>query len=371
MVETTLKQTPLNAVHKAMGARMVEFGGWEMPVQYSGIVEEHRAVRGAAGLFDLGHMGQVEVAGPDADAFLNWVATNDVTALPAGRAHYSLLCRPDGNVVDDILIYRLPDRFLVVVNASNTDKDVAWLAARRAERPAWDVAARDVSAETMMLALQGPRAAAILEPLTDLDLDELPPFGCAEGAVDGVPAVAARTGYTGEDGFELYFPPENAERLWSALLAAGRPHGLLPIGLGARDTLRLEAKMALYGHELTESINPIEARLGWAVKLDKGDFVGREALATIDARGPARKLVGFKMVGRGIPRADYPLVHDGETVGHVTSGTMSPTLGEPIGLGLVRADLAGVGRPLSVLIRDRSIEAIQVPTPFYRRPRPS
>lgn len=370
MAGAVLKQTPLNAAHKAMGARMVEFGGWEMPVQYRGILDEHRAVRQAAGLFDLGHMGRLEVTGPDAAAFLNWVATNDVCALQEGQAHYSLLCRPDGNVIDDILIYHLPGRYLVVVNAANTGKDMAWLMARRAERPDWSVTVRDISAATMMLALQGPRAAAILQPLTDLDLDALPAFGCAEGAVAGVPAIVARTGYTGEDGFELYFAVDQAERLWTTLLEAGRPHGLAPVGLGARDTLRLEAKMALYGHELTESINPYEARLGWAVKLDKGDFIGRAALAAINARGPARKLVGFKMVGRGVPRADYPIVNDGEVVGHVTSGTMSPTLGEAIGLGLIRADLAGVGRPLFVLIRDRPVAAVQVPTPFYRRPRP-
>jgi aminomethyltransferase len=371
MAEATLKQTPLCAVHRAMGARMVEFGGWEMPVQYSGIIEEHRAVRGAAGLFDLGHMGQVEVTGPDAAAFLNWVATNDVSALDEGHAHYSLLCLPNGNAIDDILIYRLPGRYFVVVNASNTDKDVAWLQARRAERPDLDATVRDISAATMMLALQGPRAAAILQPFADRNLDDLPAFGCVDGTVEGAPAIIARTGYTGEDGFELYFAPEHAERLWTALLEAGRPHGLLPIGLGARDTLRLEAKMALYGHELTEEINPYEARLGWAVKLDKGDFIGREALAAINADGPARKLVGFKMTGRGVARADYPLVDDGQTVGHVTSGTMSPTLGEAIGLALVRADLAGVGRPLHIQIRERPVDAVQVPTPFYRRPRPA
>jgi aminomethyltransferase len=364
-----LKRTPLYAAHVALGARMVEFGGWEMPVQYSGIIEEHRAVRAAAGLFDLGHMGQVEVSGPDAAPFLNWVATNDVHALASGQAHYSLLCRLDGGVIDDILVYRRPDRYLVVVNASNTEHDVAWLAGRRAERSDLDVAVCDVSAATMMLALQGPRAASILQPLTDLVLERLDSFACAEGGVLGTPTLVARTGYTGEDGFELYFPADAAESLWNGLLAAGRPQGLLPIGLGARDTLRLEAKLALYGHELTEEINPYEARLGWAVKLDKGEFVGREALQVIHQHGPARKLVGFKTLGRGIPRADYPLSVDGERVGHVTSGTMSPTLGEAIGLGLVRSEVAGVGRPLQVLIRDRAVDAVQVPTPFYRRKR--
>jgi aminomethyltransferase len=352
-----------------MGARMVEFGGWEMPVQYSGIIDEHRAVRGAAGLFDLGHMGQVDVRGPDAAAFLNWVATNDVRQLEVGQAHYALLCQPDGGVIDDILIYALPGRYLVVVNASNTDKDVAWLQARRTDRADLDVTVTDTSAATMMLALQGPHAPDILQPLTETPLAALPAFGCVDGQVAGEDAVIARTGYSGEDGFELYFAPAAAERLWSELLTVGRPQGLLPIGLGARDTLRLEAKMALYGHELTEAINPYEARLGWAVKLDKGDFIGREALVAINASGPARKLVGFKLVDRGVARADYPIVEGTTTIGHVTSGTMSPTLGEAIGLGLVRSDAAGVGRPLHVLIRERPVNAVQVPTPFYRRAR--
>lgn len=371
MAPATLKRTPLRDTHVALGARMVEFGGWEMPVQYSGIIEEHTAVRTAAGLFDLGHMGQIEVAGPAAADFLNRVVTNDVASLDAGAAHYALLCRHDGGVIDDIIIYRLPDRFLVVVNASNTEKDLAWLLARQAERSEFDVTVRDVSGEIMMLALQGPRAAAIFQPLAAAPLDDLPSFGCVEAVVDGVPAVIARTGYTGEDGFELYFPARAAEVLWTSLLAAGRPHGLLPIGLGARDTLRLEAKMALYGHELSEEINPYEARLGWAVKLDKDDFVGREALRAIHAQGPARKLVGFKVVGRGVARAGYPILEGDDVVGFVTSGTVSPTLGVPIGLGLVRSDLASVGRSLHVLIRERPVEAVQVPTPFYRRARPA
>ncbi len=371
MVHTALKRTPLYAVHVALGARMVEFGGWEMPVQYRGIIEEHQAVRTAAGLFDLGHMGQLEVTGADAAAFLNWVATNDVGALSPGLAHYSLLCRPDGGVIDDIIIYHLPDRYLVVVNASNTDKDAAWLRDCRAQRPELDVAVRDISAATMMLALQGPRAGAIMQPLNDARLDGLVPFGCLEATVAGTPTVLSRTGYTGEDGFELYFPVDAAERVWTALLEAGAPHGLLPIGLGARDTLRLEAKMALYGHELTEEINPYEARLGWAVKLDKGDFIGRAALQAVHGRGPARKLVGFKMVGRGVARGGYPIVEDAAPVGFVTSGTVSPTLGVAIGLGVLRADLAGVGKPLYVLIRDRPVEAVQVATPFYRRAKPA
>lgn len=369
MAEASLLRTPLYAEHVALGARLVEFGGWEMPVQYRGILEEHQAVRQAAGLFDLGHMGQVLVSGPDALAYLNWVATNDVASLEPGEAHYSLLCRPDGGVVDDILIYRLPRRYLVVINAANINKDLAWLRDRQADAPRRMVTVADASPAMMMLALQGPRAAEILRPLTDVNLDELASFHAIDGHLLGVPTVIARTGYTGEDGFEFYFPVAMARLVWVGLLAAGQEHGLQPIGLGARDTLRLEAKMALYGHELSDSINPYEARLGWAVKLEKGAFVGSDALAAINAAGPSRKLVGFKLVGRGIPRADYPIVVDGQPSGWVTSGTMSPTLNLPIGLGLIKAEHAGVGRPLSVMIRDRPIEAVQIPTPFYRRPR--
>ena len=364
-----LRTTALNAVHRRMGARMVEFGGWDMPVRYSGDLEEHRAVRDAAGLFDLGHMGQVIVTGPDALSYLQWLVTNDMASLADGSSRYALMCLPTGGVIDDLFIYRLPGRWFVVVNAANRERDVAWMRARRAEHPAWDVTLDDATDRTGMIALQGPRAEAILQRLTAADLAALPYFAALDATVANVPTLIGRTGYTGEDGFELYFPIEQSERLWIAILEAGRPEGLLPIGLGARDTLRLEAKMALYGHELTEEINPLEAGLGWAVNFDKGDFVGRAALLAVREAKPARRLVGFRMTERGgAPRAGYPVQLDGATVGHVTSGTHAPTLGQSIGLALVSREVAGVGKPLDIVIRGKAVRAEQIKTPFYKRP---
>ncbi len=363
-----LRRTPLHGVHQAMGARMVEFGGWDMPVRYTGDLAEHRAVRTAAGLFDLGHMGQVNLTGPDALPFLQWLVTNDFASLPVGQARYTLLCRPDGGTLDDLIVYRLPDRWFIVLNAANREKDVAWMRARRAERPELDVTIDDVTDETGMLALQGPQAETVLQRLTGADLSGLEQFGAVEAPVDGAPALIGRTGYTGEDGFELYFPVEQSEHLWRKILEAGRPEGAQPIGLGARDTLRLEAKMALYGHELTEEINPLEAGLGWVVNFDKGDFIGREALLRVRDAKPARRLVGFRMVERGgAPRAGYEVQVDGEPVGFVTSGTHSPTLNQSIGLALVRRGAAGVGKPLDIVIRGKPVRAEQVKTPFYRR----
>lgn len=351
---------------------MVPFAGWSMPVQYAGILQEHRAVRSAAGLFDLGHMGQVQVAGPDAVPFLQAITTNDVAALQPGQAQYSLLPNERGGVIDDIIVYREPDGsgFMVVVNASNTAKDVGWIVEQRAKRPDADVEIKDVSAGTGMVAIQGPLAERIVMSITDADLASIEPFSWREGLVAGVKARIARTGYTGEDGFEFYVANEDAPALWDGLMAAGAGHGLQPIGLGARDTLRLEARMPLYGNELADDIGPLEAGLGWAVKLNKGDFVGREAIAAMKESGPPRRTVGFKTVERGgAPRAHYPVMVDGEPVGHVTSGAVSPTLGENIGLALVDREVAGVGRPLEILIRDRPVRAVQVKTPFYKRER--
>lgn len=363
-----LRKTPLNAVHREMGARMVEFGGWDMPVRYSGDLQEHRAVRTAAGLFDLGHMGQVQLTGHGALPFLQWLVTNDFASLPVGSARYTLLCRPDGGTLDDLIVYRLPDRWFIVLNAANREKDIAWMRARRAEHSGLDVTIEDVTDQTGMLALQGPRAETMLQKLTNADLSLLPAFGVIEAPLDGVLSLIARTGYTGEDGFELYFPVEQNEHLWRKILEVGRPEGLQPVGLGARDTLRLEAKMALYGHELTEEINPLEAGLGWAVNFEKGDFIGREALLRVRDHKPARRLVGFRMVERGgAPRAGYEVQVDGERIGFVTSGTHSPTLNQSIGLALVRRDVAGVGKPLDIIIRGRPVRAEQVKTPFYKR----
>lgn len=363
----TAKRTPLFAEHQKLGARMIPFGGWDMPVQYTGIIEEHRAVRNAAGIFDLGHMGQARVTGPDAERFVQHVATNDLTKIPDGLAQYSILCRPSGNTVDDIFVYRLPDCLFICLNAANTDKDVNWLLEQHGA-VGMDCVVENVSDATGMLAVQGPRAIGIVQRLTDTDLSALPRFGVTRAVINGVEMIVGRTGYTGEDGVELYPPIDAVVDLWCALLEVGKSDGLMPIGLGARDTLRLEAKMALYGHELTEEINPLEAALAWAVALDKGDFIGRDALLAIkETGGPARRLVGFKMVGRGIPRADYPVAVNGETVGYVTSGGYAPTLDTNIGLALVRRDVAGIGKSFAIIIRSQPVAAEQVRTPFYKR----
>ena len=368
-----LRETPLRRRHEALGARMVPFAGWLMPVQYGGILQEHRAVRAAAGLFDLGHMGQVDVSGPDALPFLQAVTTNDVAALAPGGAQYSLLPNERGGVVDDIIVYRHPEGegYMVVVNASNADKDVAWLRARRRDQSALDVAVEDASDRYGMVAIQGPKAEAIVNRLTETRLSDLGPFRWSDATVAGVPLKIARTGYTGEDGFEFYPASERVGELWDALLASGAEDGLVPVGLGARDTLRLEARMPLYGNELGDDIGPLEAGLGWAVRLDKGAFVGRDAVAAQREAGPPRRTVGFRLLERGgSARAGYDVRVDGRPVGRVTSGAFSPTLGENIGLALVEREVAGVGRPLEVVVRGRPLRAVQVKTPFYRRSAP-
>lgn len=376
-----LRRTPLADAHRAAGARMVPFAGWDMPVQYAtGVLAEHRKVREAAGLFDLGHMGQVNVTGPDAVAFLQKVTTNDVSALGPGQAQYSLLPTEDGAAIDDILVYRAPEGasdafgpagaapFYIVVNASNAARDVAWLQAQRAAHAALDVIVDDVSDRVGMIAIQGPHAEAIVQRLTDTRLAEIGSYHWGHATVAGLPMMVARTGYTGEDGFELFPSVGHTEALWLALLAAGAGDGLCPIGLGARDTLRLEARMPLYGQELGEDISPYEAGVGWAVKLKKGDFVGREAMARVKESGPTRRTVGFRLLGRsGAPRSHCPVQVDGREVGYVTSGAFSPTLGANIGLALIDASEAGIGRPLQIVIRDRPIQAEQVAVPFYRR----
>ena len=370
--ETTLRETALRSRHEALGARLVPFAGWLMPVQYSGVIDEHRTVRSAAGLFDLGHMGQVRVTGADALPYLQLITTNDISVLDPGDAQYSLLPNEQGGVIDDIIVYRLPDEpsYLVVVNAANHAKDVAWLQQQRLARPELEVDVADVSESLGMIAIQGPMAPEIVAGLTQTDLSGLEPFHCQRATVAGLPVLVARTGYTGEDGFEFYVPQEHTAALWDALLAAGTPRGLKPIGLGARDTLRLEARMPLYGNELADDINPIEAGLGWAVKLGKGPFIGRDAIATVKESGPSRRTVGFQLLERaGSARHGYPVESDGRSVGVVTSGAHSPTLGTEIGLALVKAEVAGVGRPLDIVIRGRPVKAEQVKLPFYRRAR--
>lgn len=372
MSDSRLKETALRGRHEELGARLIPFAGWLMPVQYSGIHDEHRAVRSTAGLFDLGHMGQVRVTGPDALAFLQSVTTNDASALDAGDAQYSLLPNEQGGVIDDIIVYRFPDEpgYFVVVNAANHNKDVGWLREQRARRPELDVEVVDVSEEFGMVAIQGPQAQRIVAGLTSVDASAIGPFQWRRADIAGAPALVARTGYTGEDGFEFYVAQERTAELWDVLLRAGRPFGLVPVGLGARDTLRLEARMPLYGNELADDISPLEAGLGWAVKLDKGPFVGREAIAAVKAAGPARRTVGFQLLERaGSARHGYPVHLDGQEIGVVTSGAHSPTLGTDIGLALIHSAAAGVGKPLQVVIRGRPVQARQVKLPFYRRDR--
>lgn len=365
-----LKKTPLAERHEALGARMVDFSGWYMPVQYSGIKDEHNTVRNAAGLFDLGHMGQVDVSGPDALSYLQYVTSNDVSRLSPGEAQYALLLYPDGGVIDDIIVYRRPDGvgYFIVINAANAEKDINWFHEQREKRSVLDVTVKDISDETGMLALQGPNAAAIVAKLSSVGLSGMEPFTCLETTVAGVPCLAGRTGYTGEDGWEFYCPIDRVGELWDAILEAGQEYGIKPIGLGARDTLRLEARMPLYGNELSAEINPIEAGLRWAVKLKKGDFIGRDALQAARDAGITRRTVGFKMVERGgVPRSHYEVQVDGKPVGFVTSGTSSPTLSENIGLAIVDKEAAGVGKPLDIVIRDKPVRAEQVELPFYKR----
>jgi aminomethyltransferase len=362
------RATPLQSRHVALGARMIDFGGWQMPVQYGSILEEHRAVRTRAGIFDLSHMGELFVDGPDAGEALAGALTTDPPSLKVGRAHYSMICAPDGGVIDDLIVYRLAeDRFLVVANASNAAVVSDALAERLdASRSILD----DRSLATALVAVQGPAARGILAPLTDVDLATLRYYAIAEGTVAGIPALVARTGYTGEDGFEVFIDGEAAGELWDILLGAGAPAGLVPVGLGARDTLRLEAGMPLYGNELDRATTPFEAGLGRVVKLTKAeDFVGREALARAAKAGPRRLLVGLAVRGRGIARHGYPVWAGDRRTGVVTSGTQSPTLGLPIAMAYVAPDDATIGTMLAVEIRDARAAAEVVPLPFYSRTR--
>lgn len=366
-----LKLTPMTDRHIALGARMVPFAGWKMPVQYEGVITEHNNVRNNAGLFDLCHMGQFLVTGPDALAFLQYTTTNDLSTLEPGQAKYTLLGNPDGGVIDDLIVYRNPqgeDGYMVCMNAANAAADVAWWEKQSAERTDLNVSLEDISPKTGMIAIQGPNAQAIVSKVTDADLDSISDFSWISAVVAGVQAMTARTGYTGEDGFEFYADRDQIATIWDALLEAGKNDDLVPVGLGARDTLRLESRMPLYGQELGMDISPYEAGLGWAVNLKKGDFVGRDAMATVKENKPARKAVGFKYVSKGgAPRTHYPVAVNGEEVGEVTSGTYSPTLGENIGLALIKAEHAGVGKEIDIIVRGKPVSAIQVKTPFYKR----
>lgn len=363
MAAESLKRTPLYDEHVALNARMVPFAGYEMPVQYpTGIVKEHNAVRSAAGLFDVSHMGEFEVRGPQALDLVQHLLTNDAARLEVGQAQYTVLASPDGSALDDCILYRFPDHYMVVVNAGNLEKDRAWF---EKAVPGFDVEFTDRSESFGLVALQGPVAERILARLTDADLPGIGFYRFIEDRVAGVDAVISRTGYTGEDGFELYVPAADTPRVWRELLAAGRDDGLVPAGLGARDSLRLEVGYILYGNDLDERRTPLEAGLGWVVKLDKGEFIGREALARQKEQGLADRLVGFVLQEKGFPRQGYEIRHRGEGVGEVTSGVLSHSTGQGIGLGYVAIDAASPGTELEVVIRDRPIPARVVRPPFY------
>lgn len=361
-----LKRTPLFEAHRQLGARMIAFGGWEMPVQYAGIVEEHHAVRERVGLFDISHMGEIEITGSGALEAIQHLTSNDASQLRIGQVQYSALTTPEGTFVDDITVYKFADdRYCLTVNAANIEKDFAWIR----EHIAPIVEVRNASDDMALVALQGPRAQAILEKLTSVALGKLRYYQFVEGQVVGIDCCIARMGYTGEDGFEIYIPPQHAATLWNALLETGAPVGLQPCGLGARDTLRLEAKMALYGQDIDDQHTVLEADLGWIVKLEKGEFIGREALARQKANGVSRKLVGFEMHGRGIARPHYVIAKGSELIGEVTSGGPAPSLGKNIGLGYVAVQYAAIGTEFDIVIRGSPVAARVVPTPFYKRAR--
>ena len=368
-----LKKTPLNDVHRRMGGRMVDFGGWDMPVQYpAGTVEEHLRTRTHSGLFDVSHMGEIDVRGADAIPFVNFITSNDVSKLVDNQAQYSALTTSEGTVVDDLLVYRFAqDHLLLVVNAVTTEKAWDWITAHLWSRGK-NVEVRNVSREYCQIALQGPDALDILKPLTNLELDGIKYYHFREGTVDGVPAIVSRTGYTGEDGFEIYAAADKAEQIWNKLLEAGNfgaPEGILPCGLAARNTLRLEAGMALYGHEINETTTLLEANLGWICKLNKGEFEGREALARQKESGIRRRLVGFEISERGIARDDQDVLVNGQPVGKVTSGSPAPFLKKNIGFAYVPIEFANEGQEIQIDVRGRAVGAKIVKTPFYKRER--
>ncbi|MBT2282104.1 glycine cleavage system aminomethyltransferase GcvT [Paenibacillus polymyxa] len=365
-----LLRTPLFPLYQQYeGVRCIDFGGWELPVQFSGIQKEHEAVRERAGLFDVSHMGEFTVQGEQAEVFLQQMTTNDVTTLVPGQAQYTLMCYPDGGVVDDLLVYKLEDQhYMLVVNASNIDKDWAWLQ----EHLIPGVSMTNDSEQTALLALQGPLAVDIIGKVTDADVSSIEPFRFVQDAeVCGVKLLLSRTGYTGEDGFELYVPADQAAVVWNGLMQAGEGHGLVPTGLGARDTLRFEAKLPLYGQELSATISPLEAGVGMFVKLNAGPFIGHEALLQQKTDGPARKLVGIEVLERGIPRPHYPIYAEGVQIGEVTTGTQSPTLKRNLGLALIDSKYAALGTQLEIEIRGKKLKAEVVKTPFHKRTRTS
>ncbi|WP_428908132.1 glycine cleavage system aminomethyltransferase GcvT [Niallia sp. Krafla_26] len=366
--ETNLKRTPLFETYKKYGAKVIDFGGWELPVQFTSIIEEHEAVRQAAGLFDVSHMGEFIIEGKDAESIINKLGTNDVSTIHTNQAQYTVLCYQDGGTVDDLIVYKLADeKYMLVPNAANIEKDYTWIK----EHIKGDVTLRNISGEVAQLAIQGPKAESILQKLTDIDLSQIAFYRFAQQVtVSGITDVLiSRTGYTGEDGFELYLASNQVVELWDKLLEVGKEDGLKPCGLGARDTLRLEARLALYGQELSKDISPLEAGIGFAVKVNKeSDFLGKEALTKQKEEGVKRRIVGIEVTGRGIPRTGYKVFsEDDEEIGVVTSGTQSPTLKKSIGLALLSAEQTKIGTELKIEIRNKLIDAVVVKTPFYKR----
>jgi len=367
MSDTNLKKTPLNKIHRELGGKMVDFGGWDMPVQYSGVIAEHLGTRTNAGLFDVSHMGEIYVEGADAIAFVDRLTTNDVTKLVDGQAHYSALTYKNGCVVDDLLVYRFDqDKLLLVVNAGTTDKDWDWITSHTKDE---NITLTNASADYCQIAVQGPQAVEIVQKLTDVSLDEIKYYHFTVGTFDGVDAIISRTGYTGEDGFEIYANKDFAEQTWNNLLEAGNfgaENGILPCGLAARNTLRLESAMSLYGHEISDEITPLEANLGWICKL-KTDFLGKDALVKQKEAGLKRKLVGFEMTDKGIARDGFDVYIDDKKVGYVTSGSPAPYLKKNIGLAFVPIELANIGQAIKIDVRGKHLSAEIVPTPFYKR----
>jgi aminomethyltransferase len=359
-----LKRTALTPIHERLGAKMVDFGGFLMPVQYTSIRAEHRRVRTTVGVFDVSHMGEFVIRGPDRKAFVNWTTVNNVEKLETYQVQYSCACYPDGGIVDDLLVYRFSNHLMMIVNAANIDKDWAWFVANKRG----DCKLENISDSYSLLAVQGRHAEAVVQKLTTTDLSAIKYYWCSEGEVAGAKALISRTGYTGEDGFELMVANKDAPALWDALFDAGKEFEIEPIGLGARDSLRLEMKFCLYGNDIDQTTNPLEAGLGWITKLKKGDFIGREPLLKVKEEGPKRKLIGFEIDGVGFPRPHYRILSGGQEVGQVTSGTVSPMSDKGIGLGYVPVELSEIDTKLEIDARGRILPARVVKTPFYQRP---
>ncbi len=368
MSNTQLKKTALNEVHRKQGGKMVDFGGWDMPVQYpAGTIAEHLAIRTGAGMFDVSHMGEIAIKGPQALDLVQHLTCNDASKLADQQIQYTGLMTPNGCFVDDILVHRFAaDHYFLCVNASNSDKDFDWIKSNAAN---FDAEVTNLSANYSQLAIQGPRALEVMQPLTDVDLSAIKYYWFTTGHVDGVPAIIARTGYTGEDGVEIYFDPSESERLWNKIIEAGQPQGLIPCGLASRNTLRLEAKMALYGHEIDDTTTVLEADLAWCCKLAKGDFIGRDRLVQQKETGLTRKLIGFEVADKGIARDGYPAFIGDQQVGHVTSGSPAPFLKKNIGLAYLPIEHTAIGTKFEIDVRGRRLAAEVVPTPFYKRSR--